>query len=67
MPVRRLDRLRAAAPWIAATLMVAGAVHLATILLMGTLAALLLAYLVLRARRRGEGGSALDDQAGVEM
>lgn len=34
MPVRRLDRLRAAAPWIAATLMVAGVVHIATILLM---------------------------------
>jgi spermidine/putrescine transport system permease protein len=40
---------------------------LATILLIGTLAALLLAYLVLRLRKRGEGGSALDDLAGVEM
>ncbi|MEO8106149.1 MAG: ABC transporter permease [Actinomycetes bacterium] len=40
---------------------------LATILLMGTLTALLLTYLVLRLRRRGEGGSALDDLAGVEM
>lgn len=34
MPVRRLARLRAAAPWIAATLMVAGIVHIATILIM---------------------------------
>jgi spermidine/putrescine transport system permease protein len=40
---------------------------LATLLLLGTLAALLLAYLVLRLRKRGEGGSALDDLAGVEM
>jgi len=40
---------------------------LATILLMGTMGALLLAYVVLRIRRRGEGGSALDDLAGVEM
>ena len=40
---------------------------LATLLLVGTLAALLLAYLVLRLRSRGEGGSALDDLAGVEM
>ena len=40
---------------------------LATILLVGTLAALLLTYLVLRLRRRDEGGSALDDLAGVEM
>ncbi len=40
---------------------------LATILLIGTMTALLLTYLVLRLRRRGEGGSALDDLAGVEM
>jgi len=40
---------------------------LATVLLMGTMAALLLAYVVLRLRRRGEGGSALDDLAGIEM
>ncbi len=40
---------------------------LATLLLVGTLAALLLTYLVLRLRRRGDGGSALDDLAGVEM
>jgi spermidine/putrescine transport system permease protein len=40
---------------------------LATILLVGTMTALLLTYLVLRLRRRGEGGSALDDLAGVEM
>jgi spermidine/putrescine transport system permease protein len=40
---------------------------LATILLMGTMGALLLTYIVLRIRRRGEGGSALDDLAGVEM
>jgi spermidine/putrescine transport system permease protein len=40
---------------------------LATILLIGTMAALILAYLVLRLRKRGEGGSALDDLAGVEM
>jgi spermidine/putrescine transport system permease protein len=40
---------------------------LATILLMGTMGALLLTYLFLRLRRRGEGGSALDDLAGIEM
>jgi len=40
---------------------------LATLLLIGTLAALLLTYLVLRLRRRGDGGSALDDLASVEM
>lgn len=40
---------------------------LATILLIGTLAALFFAYLVLRFRKRGEGGSALDDLAGIEM
>ncbi|MEO8328988.1 MAG: ABC transporter permease [Candidatus Nanopelagicales bacterium] len=40
---------------------------LATLLLVGTLAALLLAYLGLRLRKRGEGGSALDDLAGIEM
>lgn len=40
---------------------------LATLLLVGTLAALLLTYLVLRLRRRGDGGSALDDLAGIEM
>ena len=40
---------------------------LATILLAGTLLALLLAYIVLRIRGRNEGGSALDDLAGVEM
>ena len=40
---------------------------LATILLLGTLAALLVTYLVLRLRRRDEGGSALDDLAGIEM
>lgn len=40
---------------------------LATLLLLGTLAALLLTYLVLRLRKRGEGGSALDDLAGIEM
>lgn len=40
---------------------------LATILLMGTLLALILAYVVLRLRSRGEGGSALDEIAGVEM
>lgn len=40
---------------------------LATLLLVGTLAALLLTYLVLRLRRRAEGGSALDDLAGIEM
>jgi spermidine/putrescine transport system permease protein len=40
---------------------------LATILLAGTMTALLLAYVVLRLRRRGEGGSALDDLAGIEM
>ena len=40
---------------------------LATILLIGTLTALVLTYAVLRLRRRGESGSALDDLAGVEM
>jgi spermidine/putrescine transport system permease protein len=40
---------------------------LATILLTATLAALLVAYLVLRLRRRGEDGSALDDLAGIEL
>ncbi|MFL6286769.1 MAG: ABC transporter permease [Actinomycetes bacterium] len=40
---------------------------LATLLLVGTMAALLLAYLVLRFRSRRDGGSALDDLAGVEM
>lgn len=40
---------------------------LATLLLLGTLAALLMTYLVLRLRKRGEGGSALDDLAGIEM
>jgi spermidine/putrescine transport system permease protein len=40
---------------------------LATLLLLGTMAALLLTYLVLRLRRRGDGGSALDDLAGIEM
>lgn len=40
---------------------------LATILLVATLMALLLAYLVLRLRRRGAGESALDDLAGIEM
>ncbi len=40
---------------------------LATLLLVGTLAALIFAYVVLRFRRRGDGGSALDDLAGIEM
>jgi spermidine/putrescine transport system permease protein len=40
---------------------------LATILLMGTLLLLLLTYLVLRLRRHGDSGSALDDMAGIEM
>ncbi|MCZ3389544.1 MAG: ABC transporter permease subunit [Actinomycetia bacterium] len=40
---------------------------LATLLLLGTLAALLVTYLVLRLRRRGDGGSALDDLADIEM
>jgi len=40
---------------------------LATLLLLGTMLALVLTYVVLRVRRRGEGGSALDDLAGVEM
>jgi spermidine/putrescine transport system permease protein len=40
---------------------------LATILLVGTVLALVVAYLVLRLRRRGSEGSALDDIAGVEM
>ena len=40
---------------------------LATLLLVGTMLALLLTYVVLRLRRRGEGGSALDDLASVEM
>jgi hypothetical protein len=33
----------------------------------GTVLALVVAYLVLRLRRRGSEGSALDDIAGVEM
>lgn len=40
---------------------------LATLLLLGTLAALLFTYLALRLRRKGDGGSALDDIAGIEM
>jgi spermidine/putrescine transport system permease protein len=40
---------------------------LATILLVGTLFLLLLTYLVLRLRRHGDSGSALDDMAGIEM
>ena len=40
---------------------------LATILLLGTLALLLLTYLVLRLRRRGGAGSALDDLAAIDM
>ena len=40
---------------------------LATLLLVGTLLALLFTYLVLRMRRRGGEGSALDDLAGIEM
>jgi spermidine/putrescine transport system permease protein len=40
---------------------------LATILLVGTLLLLLLTYLVLRLRRHGDRGSALDDMAGIEM
>lgn len=40
---------------------------LATLLLIGTLAALAVTYLILRLRRRGESGSALDDIAGIEM
>ena len=40
---------------------------LATLLLVGTILALILAYVVLRLRRRGSEGSALDDIAGVEM
>ncbi|MCZ3387296.1 MAG: ABC transporter permease [Actinomycetia bacterium] len=40
---------------------------LATLLLVGTLASLAVAYVVLRLRRRGSGGSALDEIAGIEM
>ena len=40
---------------------------LATLLLVGTILALIFAYVVLRLRRRGGEGSALDDIAGVEM
>ena len=40
---------------------------LATILLTATLLALLVAYLILRLRRRGSDGSALDDLASIEM
>lgn len=40
---------------------------LATILLVGTMTALLFTYLALRLRRKGGGGSALDDLAGAEM
>ena len=41
---------------------------LATILLVGTLLALFVTYLVLRVRNRAEGGgSAMDDLAGIEM
>jgi spermidine/putrescine transport system permease protein len=40
---------------------------LATLLLVGTVLALILAYVVLRLRRRDSAGSALDDIAGIEM
>lgn len=40
---------------------------LATLLLVGTLAALVLAYIGLRTRRRGTEGSALDEIAGIEI
>jgi spermidine/putrescine transport system permease protein len=40
---------------------------LATILLLGTLALLLVTYLVLRLRRSAGGGSALDDLAAIDM
>ncbi len=40
---------------------------LATVLLVGTMTALVLAYIVLRLRKKGESGSALDELAGIEM
>jgi spermidine/putrescine transport system permease protein len=40
---------------------------LATILLIGTLLALLVTYFVLRIRSHGQGGSAMNDLAGIEM